>query len=284
MRAATARSLPAVASLMAICALASCGSDEEPNEVEPTSSRIDLVVGDIVPLTGPDAGLGVSAQKAAQLAVEEINDAIGEADADHSVEIVHEDDTVGGSGTAARRLLKSGADCILGPWSPDGMKRAARETGVDGRSLLISPQVSLGRLIRGEAEDSGPISVLPALGRQRTLSSEAPREEDASASFSRLYATTDPPIGPPRTTDARQFDSVVLCYLAAVAMGRENGRALPLALDSGPVDGPRLTWRALPEAIEALTRGEPVVYAGITLRRGIVPPGSDESLLPEPLP
>src|SRR5262245_12034782 len=142
MSAAGRCAIAVLASVMGL-GLAACGSEEKMNESEPVS-WVDLVVGDIVPRTGPGAPLGVSAQKSAQLAVEEINDAIGEADVEHTVEIIHEDENANGADPAARALLDSGAGCVIGPWARSRMRRAARSLrGED--VLLVSPQAPMSR-------------------------------------------------------------------------------------------------------------------------------------------
>jgi hypothetical protein len=265
MRVLTARVALALAMLAIACGAAACGSDGSPGAQEPVS-RLDLVVGNIVPLTGPDAGLGVSAQKAAQLAVEEVNDAIGEAEVEHTVEIIHQDETVRGPRGAAAALLDSGAGCILAPWSPRAVIEVAAQLGSPPEALLASPQV------RVATAGPQPVVGLPGLGPQEALSSESRVQDrdDPSAEFARLYASTDPPIGPARTSDARQFDTVVLCYLAAVAAGstepeRMAGTIVPRAAATA------FSWLQLADAIDALERGERIVYAGITARIGIQP-------------
>jgi len=269
MRALTARAALASSMLAAAFGLASCSSDPV-TEVQEPVSRLDLVVGNIVPLTGPEAGLGVSAQKSAQLAVEEVNDAIGGAEVGHSVEIVHQDETARGVRKSTATLLESGSTCVLGPWSGPGIHEAASAMDAPRGGLLISPQAEIAY---AGALEKMPVVGFPSLGPQEALSSESrsPDRDDPSAEFARLYASTDPPIGPARTSDARQFDSVILCYLAAVAAGssepeRMAGRIVPAS------PAPTFSWLRLADAIEALENGEPIVYAGITDKLGIQPP------------
>jgi hypothetical protein len=256
------------ATIAATLAITSCGGDDEAED-QASDRRVELIVGDVLPLSGPDAGTGASAQKAAQLAVEKINDAIGEADADHTLEIVHED----GAGLGARaiqRLLAAGAGCLVGPWRIGLMRRAARLAArSEPRALLIDPSGPVGAPRR-----AGPMISLPLSNPTRLLDLEA-SVEDPSVEFARLYATTDPPIGRARAADARQFDSVILCYLAAVAAGSDSGARMAAsvhdAVHDAPPMRPVLAWPELAEAVELLQRGIPVTYRGVTLRAHLRP-------------
>jgi hypothetical protein len=249
--------------LAAVLAFAagSCGSDQAPSEPDPR--RVDLVVGDTLALSGPAAGVGVSAQKAAQLAVEQINDAIAEADVPHTVEIVHRDLHAEGARTATAELLDSGASCLVGPRSRAGMRRVARASA--GNALVISPRAPATRL---PAVKRGQVVWLPPTGPQRALDPEA-GDRDPAASFARLYGSTDPPIGPARTSDGRRFDATVLCYLAAVAAGSGAPSQMARALGSAPRGAFSRSWAELAAAIEDLERGRAIVYSGVTARIGV---------------
>jgi hypothetical protein len=267
MRTACARTLILAACLLAGAA-GSCGSDQPSPEPDPP--RVDLVVGDTIALTGPSAGLGASAQKAAQLAVEQINDAIAKADVPHAVEIVHRDSHAEGASTATAELLESGVSCVVGPRSRAGMRRVARASA--GKALVISPRIRSARL---PGVERGLVAWLPPTGPQRAIDPEG-GDGDPAASFARLYESTDPPIGPARTSDGRQFDATILCYLAAVSAG--SGRPRQMASRLGPASRGALSysWAQLPEAIEDLERGRAIVYSGITVRLGVHPRSPEE--------
>lgn len=81
------------------------------------SLSYDLVIGDIVSLTGAENVFGPSFQAAAELAKTEIDSAIEQAGLDVSVTLEHADDetTPQGAVAAARRLVAAGSDCIAGP-------------------------------------------------------------------------------------------------------------------------------------------------------------------------
>ena len=123
MRARTAPLL--VAAIASALADGGCGDEGSGGESPADDRRVELIVGDILPLSGPEAGAGDSAEKAAQLAVEKINDAIGEADVDHTLEIVHQDGATSGR-RAVRRLQETGARCLVGPWTLSSLRRASR--------------------------------------------------------------------------------------------------------------------------------------------------------------
>lgn len=88
-----------------------------------------------------------------------------------------------------------------------------------------------------------------------------PDESKAAAAFDRLWKDAG---GPERQTfDAQNFDAVMLCYLASVAAGSTDGADMAEALQavSGP-GGQQFTWDQLPEAVEALQRGDDIDYQG----------------------
>ena len=94
--------LPALVILVFALGLTACGSDDEDDGGGSTTADItggeetlDLTIGDIVPLTGDLADFGPPGEKAADLAVEQINSAVEEAGVDHTVKIVNEDDCGG---------------------------------------------------------------------------------------------------------------------------------------------------------------------------------------------
>jgi branched-chain amino acid transport system substrate-binding protein len=97
--------------------LAACGGDDDGEEApEGEEASFELVIGDLVPLTGDFSDFGPPLQKAADLAVEQINAAIQEVGADHQVSIVHGDtETSPQPGVqAARKAVSDGATCIAG--------------------------------------------------------------------------------------------------------------------------------------------------------------------------
>jgi ABC-type branched-subunit amino acid transport system substrate-binding protein len=121
--------------------LAACGGDDDGDGGE---AQLDLVIGDSVPLSGDLADFGPPGEKAADIAIDQINQAIEEAGVDHTVEIVHEDNS-GGSDPqaavqAARKLVESdGASCIAGAWASADTIPTAESVAIPEQVLLISP-------------------------------------------------------------------------------------------------------------------------------------------------
>jgi branched-chain amino acid transport system substrate-binding protein len=90
-----------------------------------------------------------------------------------------------------------------------------------------------------------------------------PDDEAQAKAFDAAYKAAEPKDVDRLTFDAQTFDSVVLCYLAAVAAGSAEGA--DIAPEIGPVSGPpgdKYTWEELPAAIEALQNGDDIDYEG----------------------
>jgi branched-chain amino acid transport system substrate-binding protein len=126
--------------------IVACGDDDDDDGGGGGGGEtsLDLVIGDSVPLSGDLADFGPPGQKAADLAVDEINAAIEEAGVDHSVEVIHEDNGGGADPQAAvqaaRKLATSdGASCIAGAWASSDTIPTAESVAIPEEVLLISP-------------------------------------------------------------------------------------------------------------------------------------------------
>jgi ABC-type branched-subunit amino acid transport system substrate-binding protein len=123
-------------------AIAACGGDDDDDGGGETS--LDLVIGDSVPLSGDLAPFGPPGQKAADIAIEQINAAIEETGVDHTVEIFHEDNCGAADPQcavqAARKLVDSdGASCIAGAWGSADTIPTAESVAIPEGVLVISP-------------------------------------------------------------------------------------------------------------------------------------------------
>jgi ABC-type branched-subunit amino acid transport system substrate-binding protein len=132
----------AVAVAGLVLGLAACGGDDDDGDGGPGETQLDLTIGDSLPLSGDLADFGPPGEKAADIAVDQINEAISEAGVDHTVEIVHEDNETNPQAAvqAARKLVESdGASCIAGAWaSADSIPTFESVSSREG-VLQISP-------------------------------------------------------------------------------------------------------------------------------------------------
>lgn len=147
--------------------MVACGDDSDDSSGGSTSdsggggTSLDLTIGDLIPLTGDLADFGPPGQKAADLAVAQINAAIEESGADHTVTIEHEDDQTSDSAgvSAARKLVGDGASCIAGSWASSVSIPVARSVSIREGVLQISP-ASTSTEITG-LEDNGLMNRTP---------------------------------------------------------------------------------------------------------------------------
>jgi ABC-type branched-subunit amino acid transport system substrate-binding protein len=129
--------------LLAVCiagaslALASCGDDDGGGG----EATLDLTIGDSVPLSGALSPFGPPGEKAADIAVDQINAAIDDAGVDHTVEITHEDNETNPQAavSVARRMVDDGASCIAGAWASADTIPTARSVTIREGVLQISP-------------------------------------------------------------------------------------------------------------------------------------------------
>jgi ABC-type branched-subunit amino acid transport system substrate-binding protein len=123
--------------------LAACGDDDDDGGVEGGEETLDLTIGDSVPLTGDLADFGPPGEKAADIALDEINSAIEEVGADHTVEVIHEDNGGGSDQQAAvssaEKLVADGASCIAGAWASADTIPIAESVAIPDEVVLISP-------------------------------------------------------------------------------------------------------------------------------------------------
>ena len=138
--------LAASCCLLAALALgvSACGDDdgggggEEPAGQE---TQLDLTIGDLVPLSGDLADQGPAGRKAADLALEEIEQAVEEVGADHTVEVLHEDTQTNPQAAvqAARTVTGDGASCIAGAWASADTLPVGQSVSIREEVLQLSP-------------------------------------------------------------------------------------------------------------------------------------------------
>ena len=122
--------------------LAACGDDDdESGDGGGGETTLDLTIGDSLPLSGALAPFGPPGQKAADIAVSEIEAAAEEVGAEHTVEIIHEDNETlpTPAVNVARQMVDQDASCIAGAWASTDTIPTARSVAIREGVLLISP-------------------------------------------------------------------------------------------------------------------------------------------------
>jgi branched-chain amino acid transport system substrate-binding protein len=135
------RFLAAGAGLTLVLGLAACGGGDD-NDGGGGGGKVDLTIGDSIPLTGDLSDYGPPGQKASDLAVSEITKAIQQAGSDDSVKVVHEDNETSPQAAvqAARKLVDSdNASCITGAWASSDTIPTAQSVSIPDGVLQISP-------------------------------------------------------------------------------------------------------------------------------------------------
>ena len=135
------RFLAAGAGLALVLGLAACGGGDDTGGGG-GSGKIDLTIGDSIPLTGDLADFGPPGQKASDLAVSVINQANQQAGVDNTVKVVHEDNETSPQAAvqAARKLVDSdNASCITGAWASSDTIPTAQSVSIPDGVLQISP-------------------------------------------------------------------------------------------------------------------------------------------------
>jgi ABC-type branched-subunit amino acid transport system substrate-binding protein len=134
-----------IAAVALAAGLAACGSsdDNDNGGGGGGGGSFDLTIGDSLPLTGDLADFGPAGNKAAKLAVTNINKAI-KADGLKQTVTLKTQDNSGGTDpqaavSAARKLVSDGASCIAGAWASSDTIPTAQSVAIPQGVLLISP-------------------------------------------------------------------------------------------------------------------------------------------------
>jgi ABC-type branched-subunit amino acid transport system substrate-binding protein len=138
----TKRLLAASAGLVLVVGVAACGDDDGGGDGGGGEQKLDLTIGNLIPLTGDLADFGPPGEKAANVAAGQITDAIAEAGVDHTVKVVAEDTETNpqASVQAARKVVDSdGATCITGAWASSDTIPVAQSVSIPDGVLQISP-------------------------------------------------------------------------------------------------------------------------------------------------
>jgi len=108
----------------------------------PGSKPLNLVIGNSLPLSGVSMTLGESGQKASDLAVTQIEQAVSETGSRHTINTVNENqgDTTDSAVQSAKALVNDdNASCLTGPWSAEAVAKTAEVVAIPAKVLQISP-------------------------------------------------------------------------------------------------------------------------------------------------
>ena len=176
--------------VLASLALASCGGGDDEQAKKPPATAggpPDVVIGHSVPLSGALGDYGPSADKAAELAVSRIEDAIDESGSRSSVKLLTEDNGTDSQKTTAtfRKMADQGAGCIVGPWAPADVVSVGRSVAIPRDVLLISPAATLDEIT--SLEDRGLINrTVPADSDQGPVLADAIADDLGGAKDERV--------------------------------------------------------------------------------------------------
>lgn len=118
--------------------LAGCGGGGDNG---PGATRLDLVIGNVLPLGGGSQALGQSGEKASAVALQQINKAVAETGSDHNVRSVNEDqgpDATSATASARKLVDDDNATCLTGPWSSNAVAQSAQDVTIPAKVLQIS--------------------------------------------------------------------------------------------------------------------------------------------------
>jgi branched-chain amino acid transport system substrate-binding protein len=235
--------LLALAIAAAVVGIAACNDDDSSQRSGKNEQRkvaLDLTIGDLVPLSGELADFGPPGEKAAEIAIDRINDAIDEVGADHTVKLkTADDETSDHAGVvAARKLVADGAGCIAGSWAPSVTITVARSVSIPDGVLQISPASTTDELTA--LEDDGLVNrTVPPDSAQGPALAEAIADDLGGAKDKTVnVGARDDPYG---NAIATAFED------AWTARGGKIGKEVIYDPDSGSFDG---------EA-EKITAGDP---------------------------
>jgi ABC-type branched-subunit amino acid transport system substrate-binding protein len=132
------------AAVLAVAVVGGCGGDKKPNGPQ----KLDLEIGNLLPLTGAFDAFGKPAQRAADVAAEEIRKAAAEAGARHTVKVqtvdYRSEPLV--AVDKGKELVKNGATCLTGAFGSGHAARVGAKVATPNRVLEIAPSASAKQL------------------------------------------------------------------------------------------------------------------------------------------
>ena len=172
------RRLAVAGACLALAVLAGCGGDDHSGP-----QKLDLKIGNLLPMTGTLDPFGRPSQRAAEVAAEEIRKAAAKAGARHTVTLKSLD-YKSEPATAVRfaeALAKDGFTCLTGPFGSGHAGRVGAQVSTPKRVLQITPSASAGQITdikdRGYLNRVVPPDTLQVAGADRAHVARAARRQ-----------------------------------------------------------------------------------------------------------
>ena len=170
----------------------------------PGAKQLNLVIGDSLPLSGTSKALGDSGAKASELAVDQVKRAVEEADADHTVRVIEEDqgrDADTAVDSAKKLVNGDGASCLTGPWTSDAVAQTAHDVAIPSKVLEISPVAASEDVAELSDHDLIDSTALPVSLEGDALSKAIERDLGGAQGFTVNVAASNDTYGDTVTQD-----------------------------------------------------------------------------------
>lgn len=200
----TSRAIAATVGLALMLGVTACGGGGGGGGNGPGSKQLNLVIGDSLPLSGTSKALGDSGAKASELAVDQVKRAVEEANADHTVGVVEEDqgrDADTAVDSAKKLVNGDGASCLTGPWSSDAVAETAQEVAIPSKVLEISPVAASEDVAELNDHDLIESTALPVSLEGGALSKAIERDLGGAQGFTVNVAASNDTYGDTVTQD-----------------------------------------------------------------------------------
>jgi len=148
-----------------VLGIAACGDDDDDDDGGGgEGASLELTIGNLVPQTGGLAPFAPAGEKAIGLAVDEVNAAIEEVGADHTITSLTEDTQTDPQAAtqAARKLAGEGATCFNGAWASGSTIPVAESVSSREEILQISPASTSPEITELEGDDDFLFRTAPA--------------------------------------------------------------------------------------------------------------------------
>ena len=145
------RAFAAAAAVLALAVLGGCGGETKPTGPQ----KLNLEIGNLLPLTGYFDPFGKPTERAANVAAEEIRKAAAKAGARHTLQM-HNVDYESDPKKAidlGNALTKNGSTCLTGPFGSGHAARVGTNVAVPKKALQITPSASAVQI--SDVEDRG---------------------------------------------------------------------------------------------------------------------------------